>query len=348
MTRRDRTTGLPAPQPRGRASSQATGAAGFISNRLGQFAVIGTAVIALLVVVGFFAYEWYDENIAQPGKVILSVDEEDFTLSYYADRLVPFAQANQFTDLGIAAQSLMVKFEEEGLAVSAARERGIELTDDEITEAIAVTLGVPVGGQGSAFDIRYRQELRTLGISDSHYRQLSAAAEADRRLREELLVEIGETGEVLLLRVIATNTAEQALAVRARIESGEDMGSIAQTESIHLQSRHQDGLLITPPSLLSGELQEVLVGVAITELAGPVQVDNGFWVLRLERTDPEGTYTPEQLDQLLALRFGEVLAETRTQVTVDRDFTSGDVDWAVAHADTGAAAGAAAAGGHTP
>ena len=332
MTRRDRTTGLPASQRRSRSGSQGSVGSTLFSTRLGQIAVIGTAVVALLVVVGFIAYQWYDENIGHPGKVILSVAEEDFTLSYYADRLAPFATANQLTDLGIAAQALMVKFEEEGVIIVAAAERGIELSDEDINQAIATTLGVPVGGQGSVFDIRYRRELRAVGMSDSHYRQLTAALEADRRLREALRAEIGETGEILLLRVIATNTVEEALAVRTRIEAGEDMGTIAQTESIHLPSRQEDGLLLSPPILLDEVLQQALVGVEITELAGPIQVANGFWVIRPERTDPEGTYTPEQLDQLLELRFAEALAEVRERITVERDFTSDDIDWAVAHA----------------
>ncbi len=329
MTRRDRTTGLPAPQPR--SGSQGSMGGTLFSTRLGQIAVIGTAVVALLVVLGFFAYQWYDENVAHPGKVILSVAEEDFTLSYYADRLAPFATANQHTDLGIAAQALMVKLEEEAVTITAAAQRGIDVSDDDVNQAIATTLGVPFGGQGSAFDLRYRGELRTVGMSDSHYRQLTAALDAARRLREALRAEIGEAGEILLLRVVATNTIEEALAVRTRIEGGEDMGTIAQTESIHLPSRQEDGLLLAPPTLLDEVLQQALVGVEITELAGPIQVANGFWVIRPERTDPEGTYSPQQLDQLLQLRFAEVLAEVREQITVERDFTSDDIDWAVAH-----------------
>ena len=162
-------------------------------------------------------------------------------------RLGPFITSNPSIGTSIAPQALLGKLEDEAFALALIAERGIVITDDDVTAAIATELGVAEGGSGSAFDNAYRARLTSTGISDGNYRRLTEAAEADRLLREAIRTEIGETGETVMLRIVVVDTQDEADDVVARINAGEDMGSIAQIESIHVQSRVEDGLWITPP-----------------------------------------------------------------------------------------------------
>ena len=333
MTRRDRTTGLPGAQRGRRAAARAGEGDGFSVQRLARFGIIGVAVTALLVVVALLAYNWYDSSIAQPGKTVLRVGEEEFSLSYYAARLPEFARAEGATSGLLLTDALLGKLEEEGLVLTAAAERGIVLSDDDVTAAIAVWLGVPLDtSRGSLFDSRYRDELRNSGLSDSHYREQTRAREAETRLRESLREEIGETGALLRLRVVTAPTLEEAEALRARIDEGEDMGTIAQVDSLHEESRQNDGLWTVPPALLEAALQDVLASAEEGALLDPVEAGSAFWVIRLETRETAGTYTDRDIAELTELRFEEAIEAARERVTIERDFTTDDANWAIEEA----------------
>ena len=72
MTRRDRTTGLPIARRGRRADARAGEGRGLLQGAA-RLAIIGAAVAALLAVAGLLAYNWYDNSVGQPGKVVLRV-----------------------------------------------------------------------------------------------------------------------------------------------------------------------------------------------------------------------------------------------------------------------------------
>lgn len=333
MTRRDRTTGLPVARSGRRRATRASEGGGLLSQRTLRFGIIGVAVAALLAVAVLLIFSWYDNNIATPNKVVLRVGEEEFSLSYYAARLPEFAQSGSSGTGLLVTQELLTQLEEEGLIVAAAGERGIALDARAVTEGIALELGAPPDtSRGSIFDARYRDALRDSGLSDSDYRQRAKARLAERELRSGLIDDIGETGLVLRLRVVTAATLEEAEAVRSRIAGGEDMGTIAQIESLHEESRLNDGLLAIPPELLEAALGDALAGAGEGTLLEAIEGEDAFWVVRLEERDETGAYTDRQIAELTALRFEEALEAARSGVTIERDFTTDDANWAIEEA----------------
>ncbi|HCU99983.1 MAG: hypothetical protein CL897_05095 [Dehalococcoidia bacterium] len=333
MTRRDRTTGLPDARRSGRTTSANEGR-GLLAQRITRFAIIGTAVAALLVVAGLLIYSWYDSSIATPGKVVLSVGNEEFSLSYYSARLPEFSRTDPSGGSLLVTQALLNKLEQEGLTITAATGRGIPFENEEITALIALELGVAADtSRGSLFDIRYRDALRNSGMSEGQYRQYAKARLAARELEALLRKEIGETGAIIEIRFVTTATLAEAIAVKERIDNGEDMGTIAQLESLYETSRQNDGLLITPPELLLEALQEALVEAKEMETLDPVEAEAVFWVMRLEGRDPEGTYTPEHIAGLGKLLLDDVVEEERSRVKIERNLTTDDANWALEQAD---------------
>ena len=333
MTRRDRTTGLPTTRSRRRADSRAGEGRRVLLPGLLRFAIIGVAFAALLAVAALLAYNWYDDSIAKPGKVVLQVGEEEFSLSYYSSRLLAFARSDPSSSGLLVTQALLARLEEEGLTIEAAVERGVGLSDEDVTREIALELGVPADiSRGSPFDGRYRDALRNSGLSDAHYRQEAKARAAGRLLRDVLREEVGTAGALVHIRVVAAASLEEAEALRARVAEGEDMGSIAQVESLHGESRQNDGLLLSPPALLDEALQEALADAQEGALLEPVEAGDTFWVIRLERREAEGTYTDSQVARLTELRYEQALEEARSRVTIERDFTTDDANWAIEEA----------------
>lgn len=337
MARRERTTGLPRPRPRPASSQERKVAGVALNEQTTRIAILGGAALLLLFVLGLLGWRWYDQNYRLPDKVILQVGEEKFPLKYYADRLFPYAQSQSGTgvSLGVAEQALLGVLEEEALVRLIGHEKGITVTDQDITNEIAAQLGVPVGGSGSSFDTLYRQRLKSLTMSDANYRRQVEAQVYRTRLIDAYKAEMGETGEMVTLRTVSLATKEEADAVLERIKAGEDMGTVAQTTSNDLTSRQKDGVMDPePPRLLPENVRNAIEGKqAGAELFGPVEVANNFWVFRIEKRDPEATPSDTQKNQLAELMLEDDLKAKRASVTIRRDLSASDIKWAEKNAD---------------
>lgn len=333
MARRtERTTALPRPRPR-RVSAERRRIAGIAWGeehlRLG---ILAGAAALLVLVLGMLGYRWYDDHILTPNKSVLTVGADSFKLSYYADRLFQFVQANQTSgdSVSLIEQQLLTKLEDEALTIQLAKERGINLSDDEITKQIASELGVPVGGPGSSFDSLYRQRLKTTKMSDSNYRRLAEATLAGNRLLDQVKNEVGDTGEMVSIRAVVSSSKDAADAVAQRVKGGEDLGSVAQTDSSDLQSRQNDGLLLPePPALLPDSIRTAIEGKSAgTDLYGPVQVQTSWWVFRVDKRDPTGQFSDAQKAQLAQTKLDETIKAKRAATHIERKLSAADVVWA--------------------
>ncbi len=294
-----------------------------------RLAILGIAVLLLVIVAGAFAYRVYANNILRPNNIVLTVGEDKIKLSYYTDRLYEFALANAQVPVPVLESSLLAKLQEESLTVQLARDRGVDLSDEAVTQSIADKLGVPIGGSGSPFDTRYRAELKRVGMSDANYRRLSMAELANTKLREIVATEVGDTGEMVTLRAVASIDQAESQKVFDRIKGGENMGTIAQTESLDLGSRATDGVQsAAPPLLFPEELQEALAGKADLELFGPVEIGDQWWVFRVDTRDPAGPYTESQKTSLEEVKFDEAIAAKRATLTITQTLSASDAAWA--------------------
>jgi len=336
MARRERTTGLPRPRRREVATR---GGFRVGSRTIGQgqmqAGVLGFCILLGVIVLGLIAKNEYQDRIQRPNSAVLTVADEKFKLSYYTDRLFGYLSLQQGSGTSslVAEEGLLVQLEREGLTELIAKDRGIVVSDDDITQAIADSLSVPVGGSGSSFDTLYRERLKTQNISDGNFRRQIEAQTYDTRLFEQLKLEVGTAGEMLTLRSIIVESKEKADAVIARIQAGEDFGTVAQQESADLESRQQDGVMTPVPTpLLPEALRTATDGKqAGTETLGPIEVGTGFWVVRIEKRDPAGAYTTGNQEQLADTKLEELIAAKRSQVKISRSLDADDVTWAEAH-----------------
>jgi parvulin-like peptidyl-prolyl isomerase len=337
MARRERTTGLPRPRPKASSASGRRIGGLTLGDHQVRLAIIGTAVLALLAIIAGFAYNIYEEQVGRPGTVILTVGDDDVTLGYYADRLLGFLQenANSGESAQLAEEALLNKLEEEALTLQVARDRGIKLSPQDVTQAIADSFGVPAGPSGSSYDTLYRNQLKQLSISDSNYRKLREAQLANGRLIEAFTTEVGASGEQLVLRIVIVNSKEAADAILKRVQDGEDLGTVAQLESIDLESRQRDGVMLPEPlALLPESLRTAVEGKGAGELLGPVQVEANWWVFRVDKRE-DTPYTAGQKAQLAQMKLDEAIKAKRAQLgsKVQRSLDADDIKWAERHLD---------------
>ena len=331
MARRDRTTGLPRPRPHQTGPAAKTVMGIPMTERSGRFAILGGAVALLVVVLALSGWYLYDTNYRTPNSAVLSVEGDDYSLSYYTDRLYSFARENTDTtgNLPLTEQALLQKLEEEAITLKLAQQKGITITEQDITNQIGVDLGVPVGNVGSAFDRLYRAKLEETHMSDESYRRLTKAKIANDRLVLKFEEEVGATAELLTIRAVVSNTMETSQAIAARIDKGEDMGTIAQKESTDSTSRQQDGLIPpTPLELLPDAVRELVARNPDGKLLGPVEASGSYWVLRVERRDPQGELSASAKTSLAQSRLDAAIAALRTSSKIKRSLDTKDLKWA--------------------
>ena len=166
------------------------------------------------------------------------------------------------------------ELEDEALAKILAQEKGITVSDEETSAEIAAQLGVPAGGAGSTFDTLYRQRLTTVKMSDGAYRRYTEAQVYINKLKAKLAEEIGNTGEVVTLRAVVLASKEDADKVLARVNTGENLGSVAQAASTDISSRQNDGLMEpTPTRMLPDAVRAAIDGKSAgSDLIGPLEV----------------------------------------------------------------------------
>ncbi len=334
MARRERTTALPRARRRERVATRPRFLGVPIDDASVRLGILGAAAGLLAIVLGLIGWHWYSENFRRPNEVVLTVGSDHVKLRYYSDRMVQFFQANPNTPASLNAENLLTKMEEEVLSIQLAKDLGLPISEEDITNGIAKGLGVPVGGPGSSFDTLYRNRLKTTKMSDTNYRKMTKAAVANESLLGHFTGAVGDRGETITLRSILVDSQEKADALLQQINAGQDMGTLAQVESADLTSRQQDGVMVPiSPELLPEAIRTAAAGKPEGELLGPIQVQRYWWLLRIEKRDPNGAYGDADKGQLAQKRLDDALKAKRSQVAVKRSLSAGAIEWATQHAE---------------
>jgi hypothetical protein len=298
--------------------------------------MLGAAALLVVFLFGLFAWREYDQHFRTPNKTVLSVAGENYSLKYYTDRfyLAATQQSGSGTNTSILQQTVLTDLENEALAIKIAKDKGITVSDEDITAEIASQLGVPVGGAGSSFDTLYRQRLASVKMSDGDYRRYTEAQVYQQKLSKAYQDDLGDAGDLVTLRTIVSASQDAANTVLALVKTDVDFGSVAQTESTDLTSRQQDGLMdAEPPRLLPDNIRAAIGDKpAGDEIFGPTQVETNWWVFKIEKRDPAGTYTETQKSQMGTLTLQDAVKAERSQVKIDRNLSSSDYTWVNDHA----------------
>ena len=91
-------------------------------------------------------------------------------------------------------------------------------------------------------------------------------------------------------------------------------GTLAQKESLDLESRQQDGILPPEPlELFPESVKAAITGKTQGELLGPIQVQANWWVIKIEVKE-EADYTVSQKTQLAETRRDNLVKAKRAEL----------------------------------
>ncbi len=194
--------------------------AGSTVSRRQLFMVIGIIVAVMLAVL---AIPYYQNYVAPFNRIIITVDDEQINMRYFLER-ARVAGADPMTMLQSLTNELVIKI--------MAPQYGIQVTEADVDQELR---SLASDGTGDISDIEfkewYRQQLNETGISDARYREMVAISLLTGRLQAYLAEGVPTTAEQVHLHSITVLDYEEAQAVMARLEAGEDFATVARETS---------------------------------------------------------------------------------------------------------------------
>ncbi|QUL55098.1 peptidyl-prolyl cis-trans isomerase [Paenibacillus tritici] len=184
---------------------------------------------------------------------------------------------------------------------------GITVTEEEIERELKR------GMSGYSSEEQYYNQMQSeLGMSRQELREetayrltLQAIATAGITVSESEIDDYLEQNaerftprKQMLLSLIQTATYDEAGTVMDRLEKGEEFAELAREVSIDEESRRHGGKIGTVEEkdpFWPEELLKTAAGLEAGDIAGPLQMDGGYAVIRLEKLIDPGKVDQEEL-----------------------------------------------------
>jgi parvulin-like peptidyl-prolyl isomerase len=235
--------------------------------------------------------------------VVATVNGEDVVRSQVevlAPESDPGSVETNFTDY------LSVIIQWEAIAQAAEADLGIVPTDEDVDARLEAL----VAGQGDdatldeyltqvdASEVGIREFTKQLIIQDELQVTLAAAAVpiSDDVVVDELLNNVLDWTIVCVSRISVT-TEDEAVAVVARLDSGEDFAAVAQEVSIDVDAGANGGDLgCRPPSDFDPEFAAITMETDINVVTAPIGTEHGYDIIIVSQREEA---TPEVVREAL-------------------------------------------------
>ncbi len=231
--------------------------------------VISAAVAVVIGATAGFAIYW--DQVRPFRTTVLIVDDASIDMRYFLKRSFLSGQA----PLSVL-QAL--SFEEIIKQVAPSPPYNIGVSVQDIDRHLRETArGENETMRESEFGEWYRQQLNDTRLSDAEYRDLVRTGLLSAGLTQYLAGRVPTVAQQVRLHVIVRPTVEDALAVRKRLDAGEDLGQLARDLNEDPRLRDKDGELgwytrqALAPDLATAAFEDLQVG----EASNPLQVGDG-------------------------------------------------------------------------
>jgi peptidyl-prolyl cis-trans isomerase C len=177
---------------------------------------------------------------------------------------------------------------------------------------------------------RYKAMLDTLrkeaGLSEADYRRTIEADLLYDKLQDLFASQVPTSEEQVHARHILVETEEEAQAVLARLEAGEDFVSLAKELSTDEAIKEDGGDLgWFPRGMMLPEFEETAFALQPGETSDIVQTSFGYHIILVEERDPDRELEPYALEQRRASALSDWLEEQRQSEAVERHWSSDKV-----------------------
>ena len=312
-----------------------------LASRGPRFYLAGVMVALVVVALGFVAYAFiseYIEDQQRPGSTALKIDDTDYDLRYFSERLKSYVQQNggsgsAASQPGVAFGAVTDQIIEEAVMLRFAGEFGLAASEAEVNDEIATLLNTQADSPD--FDVRVQDELERTGVSEDLFRDQVEAAVLRTKVIEHFSDELPDTIESIHLRQILVGSRAEADGIKEEIEAGGDAAAIAEQRSLDPATSVEGGDAgWLPRGALLDEVEETLFGLDTGDVIVYPVGDTAFFVYELLDKDPLRPLDSEQRGNLAVVDLAEWVGGKRVEMEIiDEVTTDADkVNWAIDHA----------------
>ena len=243
----------------------------------------GTAVITLVLAI--IGYGVYATIIAPAGEQVTTVGDRVFSRADYADAL-RLCQLGFCPPSGDERENPILFLEMSELIRLSAAEANISVTDNEVTQAIRISLeeerGKPLTDE--EFQEIYQQlDEDTIEVMATQLLQI--------KLGEDFLSRVPQSAEQVHVQAILVATEEEVQVVMGNLSEGEDFASLAE--------QYGDGDLgWLPRGIMSQEFDEFAFSSNIGNVSEPFFTNDGYYIVKV--LDKEERALDEEVQKQLA------------------------------------------------
>jgi parvulin-like peptidyl-prolyl isomerase len=266
-----------------------------------------------------------------------SAEDNEFLISFYEQQITQLeSQLTTIPDLALETmiedELIREKAEEEDIVVTqqdarasieAELREALSPAQETITDTETLLGSTPV--PQADVDELYASILDNIEISKNSFEEIRRRELLRSQLQEFLAGQVPTTGLVVHPQIIETETEEEALAAKARIEAGEEFSIVAQEVSTDTLSVDSGGDLDwvaegQVSTLYGQELEDAVFGLPVSDELHVLQSGEMFYVLQILERDENGPMPESVLSQLQSNALADWLEERKNSpdVTIER------------------------------
>jgi peptidyl-prolyl cis-trans isomerase C len=294
--------------------------------------VVGIVVVAIGLVAFAFLNN-YLEDRNRPGSTAVKVEDTNYTVRYFSERLNRFIQQSGGSGslfgqqpqaaIGLVADELI----DEAILLRFAPDQGQTATEDEVKAEIAKLLTLS-GPDDPTFETRFQDELARTNVSEQQYRDMARAAVLRTKVQAKFTGEVPATAESIHYREIILETTDQTEgdAIVRQIEGGADFAQIAAERSSApgvAESGGDAGWV--PRGSLQTELEDTLFALEPNELT-VFPTDQQVFVYQVLERQADRPVEEGKKTEIANNKFRSWLDEKRATVKIVNDMSLSDGD----------------------
>jgi peptidyl-prolyl cis-trans isomerase C len=203
---------------------------------------------------------------------------------------------------------------EQVLIEQAAAREGVTITEEELEAAIQESIEEG-GGQAS-----FEEWLRTNDLTYEDFREELRFQLLAQAIFERITASVPTTAEQVHARHILVGTEEEAQAILAKLQAGEDFATLAKEQSQDKNTREAGGDLgfFSRGQLISPEVEEAAFALSVGQISGVVRSQFGYHIIQVLEKVSDRPLPPEILNALREQTFARWMQEQRDSATIER------------------------------
>lgn len=281
-------------------------------------------VLAAGGVIGYAILSDYLDDRNRPSSTAVRVDDVKFNLRYYTNRVKSLVQSSGGAGaLGpeTAIPQMTENLVEEVIMRRFGEEMGVTASEDEINADIATRMGL-ASKDDPNFQTQFENELNRTSISETQYREMSAASVIKAKLLEKFTAEVPASGESIRYRQILVRDQTAADDVRQQIEAGADFAALAQEKSLDTGTKSEGGEVgWVPRGVLDEKVEEQLFGQEVNVLA-TYSTESGAFVFQVEERAADRALDENYKSALAQKKLADWVQEKRDGLKVEEFVTT--------------------------